>query len=159
MVYAQKTQINIFEECMIQRTLYLLLLHDVGTFIGVSLSLHGSSCIGETSGQYQTKQIQDKIQDRCYIIYKEEREKKNFPASLGKWLLTISQSVRNQLASDILAHPRRKETSTFLLLIRNKSFSLTYIHTHTYIHMECVYVYIYICVCVCICAFITNRNH
>ena len=34
-----KTQSNI--ECMIQRTLYFLLQHDAGTFIGVSFSVHG----------------------------------------------------------------------------------------------------------------------
>jgi len=30
----------------------------------------GSSDIDETSGQYTKKQIQDKVQDRFYIIYK-----------------------------------------------------------------------------------------
>jgi hypothetical protein len=68
-------------------------------------------------------------------------------ASLGNWLLTVSQSVRNQLASDIVAHPLTKETSTFLLLIvliRNKCFSFLYI----YIYTHTCNMYVYICVCV-----------
>jgi hypothetical protein len=90
-------------------------------------------------------------------------------ASLGSWLLTVSQSVRNQLASDIVAHPIRKETSTLLLLFRNKCFSFinTYIYTHThthtyihtYIHTHTYWIGICIFVCVCICTFIANQDH
>jgi hypothetical protein len=56
--------------------------------------------------------------------------------SLGNWFLITSQSIRNQLLSDTVAHSRRKVTSNFLLLIWKNFFIFmcgcvcVYTHAH-----------------------------